>query len=49
MIMKEKKVYYAPKMERVGLEVEAPIAASFGGGGGIHVPTPNFNPGGFEG
>lgn len=49
MIMKEKKVYYAPKMERVGLEVEAPIAASFGGGGGIPVPTPNFNPGGFDG
>lgn len=33
--MKEKKMYYAPKMERVDVEIEAPIAASAGGG----IPT----------
>lgn len=26
--MKEKKMYLAPKMERVDVEIEAPIAAS---------------------
>ncbi len=33
MIMKAKKMYSAPKMERVDVEIEAPIAASAGGGG----------------
>ena len=31
--MKAKKMYLAPKMERVEVEIEAPIAASAGGGG----------------
>lgn len=31
--MKVKKMYFAPKMERVDVEIEAPIAASAGGGG----------------
>lgn len=34
MIMKAKKMYSAPKMERVKVELEAPIAYSPGGGGG---------------
>lgn len=36
--MKEKKMYSAPKMERLNLEVEAPIATSYGGGGGAIAP-----------
>ena len=31
--MKEKKTYFAPKMELVKVELEAPIAYSPGGGG----------------
>lgn len=31
MIMKAKKMYSAPKMERVDVKIEAPIAASAGG------------------
>lgn len=43
MIMKEKKVYFAPKMERVEVEIEAPIAIS--GGGGSYYPSPSTDAG----